>query len=116
MATKDREEARKRLDLLLSPPVEDTPEPEVVAEEPAQPDPQETTRKLLEQIVELAKRPFDISGMAAPQVTVQVPEGPTPNITIEAPQAAHVVPWTFEFERFPNGSLKAIHATPRISK
>lgn len=90
--------------------------------QPAAPDVHEDTRKLLEQVVALAKRPIDVSTLPAPQVTVQpaAVHLPAPmvnvqpaHVTVQAPAAAHAIPWTFEFERFPNGTIKAIHATPK---
>ena len=128
MATADRESALKRLSFLLSQDIPDEVEVEDVAdalelEIPTTPDVHEQTRKLLEQVVELARRPIDVSGIAAPQVNVQPANVhiPAPNVTVQAPNVtvqaqapAHAIPWTFEFERFPNGTIKAIHATPKV--
>ncbi len=114
-------------EFLMLPDVDDTQEVAEIAEElqqqiPTTPDVHEQTRKLLEQVVELARRPVDISGMAAPQVNVQPANVhlPAPNVTVQAPSvtvqapaAASAIPWTFEFERFPNGTIKAIHAIPK---
>lgn len=120
MKTVDREDARERLKFLLSQDIPDDVEVSDIADDlqaqiPTAPDVHEATRKLLEQVVELARRPVDVSGMAAPQVNVQPASVhvQAPNVTVQAPVAASAIPWTFEFERFPNGTIKAIHATPR---
>lgn len=126
MAVTEREKAREQLKNLLSQGVADEADiDDSQDDEPEQapaPDPHEATRKLLEQIVDLARRPVDLTGIAAPQVTVQPASvhlpAPTvhveaPNVTVQAPAAASAIPWTFEFERYPNGTIKAIHATPR---
>ena len=129
MPVTERETAREQLKKLLAQGVADEADIDDSQEdEPEQAtahDPHEATRKLLEQIVDLARRPVDLTGMAAPQVNVQPASvhlpAPTvhveaPNVTVQAPAAANAVPWTFEFERFPNGTIKAIHATPRVDK
>ena len=120
MKTVDREDAREKLKFLLSQDIPDDVEVSDIADDlqaqiPTAPDVHEATRKLLEQVVELARRPVDVSGMAAPQVNVQPASVhvQAPNVTVQAPVAASAIPWTFEFERFPNGTIKAIHATPR---
>lgn len=108
-------------EFLLLPDVDDTKEVGEIAHElqkqlPTTPDVHEATRKLLEQVVELAKRPIDMSAIPAPQINVQPANVhlPAPSVTIQAPASASAIPWTFEFERFPNGTIKAIHATPRV--
>lgn len=120
MKTVDREDAREKLKFLLSQDIPDDVEVSDIADDlqtqiPTAPDVHEATRKLLEQVVELARRPVDVSGMAAPQVNVQPASVhvQAPNVTVQAPVAASAIPWTFEFERFPNGTIKAIHAMPR---
>lgn len=139
MAVTDRELAREQLRNLLSQSAADEPDDEssqedVVAQAPPPSNVhEEATRNLLEQIVELARRPFDLSGIPAPQVNVQPPNvhvpAPTvhveaPNVTVQVPPQNIVgqpsapsipVPWRFEFERHPNGSLKSIQATPIIN-
>ena len=126
MPVTERELAREQLRNLLAQGVlEEIDAESSQDDEPEQapaPDPHEATRKLLEQIVDLARRPLDLTGMAAPQVNVQPASvnlpAPTvhveaPHVTVQAPAAVNAIPWTFEFERFPNGTIKAIHATPR---
>jgi len=126
LAVTDRDKAREQLKSLIAQgPADETADESSQEDGGIQsttaPDVHEATRKLLEQVVELARRPLDVSGMPAPQVSVQpasvhVP-APTvhveaPSVTVQAPVAAAAIPWTFEFERFPNGTIKAIHATP----
>lgn len=125
MSVSERESALEQLRNLLAQGVADDADIDDGQDddqEPVAPDPHAETRKLLEQIVELARRPVDLTGIAAPQVTVQPASvhlpAPTvhveaPNVTVQAPAAASAIPWTFEFERFPNGTIKAIHATPK---
>lgn len=121
MAVTDRELAREQLKNLLSQGSADETSEEISQEEgevqaSTVPDVHEATRKLLEQVVELARMP-------APQINVQPASvhlpSPTvhvdaPNVTVQAPAAASAIPWTFEFERYPNGSLKKIHAIPKL--
>jgi hypothetical protein len=125
MAIRDREADARRLDFLLSDKIPDIEEVAEIAdaleaEIPTTPDVHEQTRKLLEQVVELARRPVNLEGMQAPQVNVhpqvQMPtvNVQAPSVTVNAPAPASAIPWTFEFERFPNGTIKAIHATPRV--
>lgn len=129
MPVTEREIARAQLKSLLAQGVtddtdiEDSQDDEPEVQAPPSPDVHEATRMLLEQIVDLARRPVDVSGIAAPQVTVQPASvhlpSPTvhveaPHVTVQAPVAASAIPWTFEFERFPNGSLKKIHAIPKL--
>ena len=128
--TTQYESARDRLNFLLSQSIPDDVEVADIADElqeqiPTTPDVHEATRKLLEQVVELARRPIDVSGIAAPQVNVQPANVhiPAPNVTVQAPNVtvqaqapASAIPWTFEFERFPNGTIKAIHATPKLKQ
>lgn len=126
MAVTDREKAREQLKNLLAQGAAEEPEEDGGQEDgegqaQTAADVHDATRKLLEQVVELVRRPVDLTGMPAPQVNVQpasvhVP-APTvhveaPSVTVQAPVAAAAIPWTFEFERFPNGTIKAIHATP----
>lgn len=120
MAIIDRGSASSRLAFLLSQDISGEEEAGGITDKlteltPTAPDIHEETRKLLEKVVELARRPVDMSGMPAPQVNVQpaTVHLPAPQVTVNAAVAASAVPWMFEFERFPNGAIKAIHATPR---
>lgn len=81
-----------------------TPEPKAV-EPPKQDD---RMVELMRQMLALLNRP----------VEVKLPEMPTPNVVVNAPEAKSVQPtnWVFEFERNPNGTIKRINATSAKSK
>jgi hypothetical protein len=84
------------------PVVAPAPEPEVEDEDEGPEPPHPEVLALLKQLVEVVKRPVEVTipPIPAPQVTVKAAEQ-----KVSPPKA-----WTFDFERNPNGTIKRINA------
>lgn len=78
------------------------PEPEDEDEDEGPEPPHPEVLALLKQLVEVVKRPVEVTipPIPAPQVTVKAAEQ-----KVSSPKA-----WTFDFERNPNGTIKRINA------
>lgn len=83
---------------------EPTPPPApVAAPTPEPPKSDDRMADMMKQILSLLNRP----------VEVKLPEMPTPNVVVKAPDVMPMPPteWVFEFERNPNGTIKRINAS-----
>lgn len=91
----------KRKPTVAKPAPAPEPEPEVEDETPEPPHPE--VLALLKQLVEVVKRPVEVT----------IPPIPAPQVTVKAPdqKASSPKAWTFDFERNSNGTIKRINAT-----
>lgn len=94
-------QTKRRPQVVASPPPESEDEDEDETPEPPHPE----VLALLKQLVEVVKRPVEVTipPIPAPQVTVTTPERKT-----SAPKS-----WTFDFERNSNGTIKRINAVAK---
>lgn len=92
----------KRKPQMVAPPPALEPE-EAEDETPEPPHPE--VLALLKQLVEVVKRPVEVT----------IPPIPAPQVTVKAPDQKASAPraWTFDFERNSNGTIKRINATSK---
>ena len=96
-----RKDRQRKADMPARPPVVSVAQP--------QPAPQQNndTVEMLKQVIALLNRP----------VEVKLPDMPAPQVSVAAPAISPSAPvkWAFEFDRNPNGTIKQIHATPKLN-